>query len=90
MFLGTIFVALLMIESTAQAKAKVENRKNSVDKRMYEFDSKRGWRLKDGLYRQRHYDFHATYTVEDDKRSTVNVSNKDCVKINVYGDSFPF
>jgi len=90
MLLGTIFVVLLMIESTVQVKAKVEKRKNSVDKGMYEFDNKRGWRLKDGLYRQRHYDFHATYTVENGKRSTVNVSNKYCVKINVYGDSFTF
>jgi len=90
MLLGTIFVVLLMIESTAQVKAKLEERKNRIDKGMYEFDSKLGWRLKDGLYRHRHYDFHATYTVEDGKRSTVNESNKDCVKINVYGDSFTF
>ena len=57
---------------------------------MYEFDSKLGWRLKDGLYRQGYYDFHVTYGVEDGKRFTVNVSNKDCVKINVYGDNFAF
>jgi hypothetical protein len=58
---------------------------------MFQFDKILGWRLNDGIYSQKHFDFEANYTISDGKRLTIN---NGCTKshrtINLFGDSFTF
>jgi len=88
--LGALGISLLVVEGLAQLYYRGVIRKNFQQPGMYRYDPRKGWVLNDGVFRQKHYDFEALYTISDGRRRTVSSAGVEHETLNIYGDSFAF